>query len=836
VLTIHLLGHAHVTLHGRTFPISAKAVALITYLALEKVPQHRERLADLLWNTAEARKNLRVELARIRSTGLNIFPASRQLLYLENVVTDFELWRDRAGDDMNEIELSSWLTMLRGLPLSGLEDLGNSSFQEWVEQQRWMISQQVEQCLHSAYRRYARENHAWATRMIAARAESLGLENPAGHDTDEAPAPTPARPTPAPTAQPEPERTARKGILHFDRPREEHALTASLERARTVPQAIIVHGEPGCGKTYLAEWLARQTDALTIRVTSTASARLTIATLAQALLHETDAEYASALTRVLLNPGTLDEDVVKVGAALASVRKPVLVMLDHVHQAPEDVAPLLEFLLRTPGSAARAFLLLSREQPTHAPVTRLLARTLDRTRYADVPLPPLTLAGVQRALEQHFPFEPVKRLHVHANRLLQCSNGNPLRLLSLLEQGVDPRNITYSHIPQLLRDKYEAETATWAKALHDAMSTLSVIVGSFDRATAHAALAAPEASDADAIIAEAITQRILAEVEPDATLQWPTLDVTPRGTGSEPQLMFTNEGLRVSLAGHLPQLTRRAICARLVNAYRQHQPGLAAYYAERAGQSDEAERLRQAYATLLPAGSPLRPDTRVLPPVSARPTAAEPERTRARAPRSPTTHNGYVITHEDGQWLNIRSEGRYGHPATLRVHLPLPAVNDPDAELTLTWRLDVYGDGRELAPTSVPFPLRLHAVGTTRAHVLTPHPTPSYAEDGIQHLVEDDAAVGTWMEYRLKLTAEERAARTLELSVRAPDVALTIGALRWSTQDLLHVTSNHDALLTRVAPEPGLRPPAPQPHPRSTPVPHEPARTPGAYQAKTELA
>jgi len=179
VLTVHLLGHAHVTQNGQPVPLSAKAVALIAYLAAEKLPQHRERLADLLWNTAEARTNLRVELARIRSAGLNIFPASRQLLYLESIGTDIGTWQAAQEQEMTQTELSTWLSTLRGLPLCGLEDLGSTAFQVWVEQQRWMLCEQVESTLARVYAHYARSGQEWATRLISSRAEAVGFTDPA---------------------------------------------------------------------------------------------------------------------------------------------------------------------------------------------------------------------------------------------------------------------------------------------------------------------------------------------------------------------------------------------------------------------------------------------------------------------------------------------------------------------------------------------------------------------------------------------------------------------------------------------------------------------------------
>ncbi|WP_052352036.1 AAA family ATPase [Deinococcus pimensis] len=781
MLTIHLLGHAHVTLHGRTFPISAKAVALIAYLALEKVPQHRERLADLLWNTAEARKNLRVELARIRSAGLNIFPASRQLLYLENVVTDFEVWRDRLSHDMNEVELSSWLTTLRGLPLSGLEDLGNATFQEWVEQQRWMLSQQVEQCLRKAYWRFARENHVWATRMIAARAEALGFENPADAEMDDAPLEPERTETPAPVTSLAP-RGPRPGVPHFERPLEEQALLHRLERAREVPQLVVLHGEPGSGKTYLTERLARRVDGLTVRVAHSSSGRLMLATLAQALLPVSDADCAEALGRVLLHPSTLDEDVVKIGVALSRLAKPVLVVVDHAHHAPQEAAPLLDYLLRVPASAERMFVLLSRELPTQAPLTRVLTRGLDRAACLDLALPPLTQQSVQRALEQEFPFEPARRLQTYATRLLQSSGGNPLRVLSLLEQG-DLRHVTSAHIPPAVRERYDAETETWPAALHDAMSALSVVAGRFDRDVAHALLAQHDHRTVDRLMEDALARRILVEAGAVGALRWPALDEEPPLV-ERPGYRFVNEGLRVTLSGRLPQFTRQALRARLADVLAQDAPGIAGYYAERAGLRDLAETLRRRHRDALPADHPL---ARVCPGTTTRPTrgvAPEPARGQS-VPRPPAQHAGYLVATEEGTWLGIRSEGRYGHPDTLTLRFTLPAVNDPDAELTLHWRLDVYGDGRELAPDLAPFPLRLRAANAGTAHVLTPEPTPTYVEDGLTHHVHDDAGLGYWMEYRLRLTPEELAARTLELDVRALDVALTIASLRWGEHELL---------------------------------------------------
>lgn len=251
MLTVNVLGHTHITYKGTLVPLSAKAVALITYLALERLPQHRERLADLLWSTAEARKNLRVELARIRSAGLDIFPRSRQLLYLEHVTTDLELWRSRLSSGMDQPELAHWLAMLRGLPLSGMEDLGSTALQEWVDQQRCTLEEQVEQVLEQAHRRFQDDNKVWATRIIHARAAALGyhLDVPVV-DT----ARPPARTAPEPVLPTVDELTGPHDT-EDGLPEEEHLLVRALERARTQPQVIVVHGPLGSGKSHLASTL-----------------------------------------------------------------------------------------------------------------------------------------------------------------------------------------------------------------------------------------------------------------------------------------------------------------------------------------------------------------------------------------------------------------------------------------------------------------------------------------------------------------------------------------------------------------------------------------------------
>lgn len=822
MLIVHLLGHAHVTLARRTVPLSAKAVALIIYLYIEKQPQHRERLANLLWNTPEARKNLRVELARIRSAGLNVFPSSHQLLHLENVTSDFEMWCEAANRSMNQSQLTDWLAMIRGLPFTGLEDLGSSTFQSWVDQQRWLMTQQIEQHLSRMYWRYARENHTWATRLIAERAESLDLEHPgevqesapvlavaAGtssppvhhpHERTVAVLPSPSaalnlstsilhpalpEPVHPETLQLQPSRS-KIGAVNFERPHEEHELRQAFRRAEGQSQFVVLHGPPGSGKSHLAESVAQQQGWQEVRVSSLRSSRLMLASLAQALLKVCDSENAEALNRLLMQPASLEEDVVKVAHVLSKVHRPVLLIFDRPQDAPPELIPLFEFLFGASGDAQRVFLLLSREPADQVPLARAMRRAIDRSCRLELALPPLSTLSVQRTLEAQFPFEPVEHLQALAARLVQRSEGNPLHLLSLIDQTADLEQTGGPAFPQALRETFSHEVDRWPAPVREAVERLSVIYGQFDAALARAVLGEASAGSTESLLYEAIKHHVLVEAEPEVPLHWPGCVPGRAPVPAEPQYVFRSEGLRVTLASQLPQLLRQDIRRRLMGALAEDSPGLAAYYAARANLPEDAALLRGVYAQRLPADSPLRhllgqPSRRL--PVPLVDVPAEVGHALSPLAEIPLSRQGYLLSGNRGG-LTVLSSSRYGHPSTLTLRFDLPAgLSQVHSSVRLLWRLDVYGGGEELGPALTPFALRLGVQGGKVAQVLIPYELGDYREEGISHQVHSNVTLGSWMEH--ELTLDDPAARTLELSVRAVNVSLTVKALRLNEQNLL---------------------------------------------------
>ncbi|MFK7601155.1 AAA family ATPase [Deinococcus sp. SM5_A1] len=893
MLTVHLLGHAHVTYNNRPVPLSAKAVALITYLTIEKLPQHRERLADLLWNTPEARKNLRVELARIRSAGLNLFPLSRQLLYLENVETDLNGWLSQLGGDLDQAGLAQWLSTLRGVPLSGLEDLGSPAFQEWTDHQRWVLTEQTEEVLARAYRQFQRAGKSWGTRAIAARAEALGFVHPgeflmedAGLDLPEtAAAGLPAAlsvslPVPAPTAgrpdldTPVLDTPVRDGPLHFRVPEREAALRESLKRAAHAPQVLVLHGPTGSGKSYEAGRALTESGWLTLQISNSRAGRLIVATLAQSLLahpffptpagggageqpvfpdaglsEPSDNPSASGQTSsgqtssvqtlqgVLLRPGSLEEDVVKVATVLATVPRPLAIVLDHAHNGPVELASVLEFLLNVPSAAPRALVMLSRTPPSQAPLCRALLRRFGAAQSSVaqalvLEVAPLSLGSVVQALEAQSACRGNSGwgdadLHARAAVLVQRSAGNALHLLSLLqenepEQGDGVGRLPPAgHLPSAMRDTYLGEIDGWPAPLRDALSSLSVIQGDFSFGLAGSfPEAARRGMTPAALLREALERRALVETEPASALSWPAFGPLGDAAPGEPCYRFRAEGLRTALSGQLPQNERQELRRHLMAELEASQPGLALYYAERAGAEADAERLRAAYRSRLPAGSPLlrplqpvasdqlraaqikavqvrpeqvRPEQMLsAPALTAPPTRPVPEPRRRPVSASPAVSwQGYLLSWEQGGWLGILSQGRYGHPHTLRVHLPIPAHLRGASALTLrlVWRLDVFHAGHELGPGQMAFPLRFSVPGADGAQVLTPDVPGDYTEEGQRQRVSADVTLGGWMQHELHFNMAGQAAERLDLQVRALDLALTIAELSLNGHSILPLTA-----------------------------------------------
>src|SRR5690625_293843 len=118
-LRLHVHGPAGLSGRQGRLRFRRKSLAILYWLAYEG-PTRRERLADLLWDTADPLANLRVELsainARLREAGLPGLPEHEDPLVLpEGVMLD------------NHAVI--------GQPLEGLDGLGPDC-QEWLDWRR----------------------------------------------------------------------------------------------------------------------------------------------------------------------------------------------------------------------------------------------------------------------------------------------------------------------------------------------------------------------------------------------------------------------------------------------------------------------------------------------------------------------------------------------------------------------------------------------------------------------------------------------------------------------------------------------------------------------------
>ncbi len=149
---LRLLGPARAESEGTElrFP-DRKCLAIVAVLALDG-PCTRARLADLLWDSADARRNLRRELHRLRDAGFEPFVAAEgDLLWLrEAVQVDAAAFRASwaAGDAERALDLYAG-TLLEGFDVGAAEP-----FQDWLAAQRSALA------------------HAWRAAALA-RGEAL---------------------------------------------------------------------------------------------------------------------------------------------------------------------------------------------------------------------------------------------------------------------------------------------------------------------------------------------------------------------------------------------------------------------------------------------------------------------------------------------------------------------------------------------------------------------------------------------------------------------------------------------------------------------------------------
>lgn len=746
MITVCVMGHTYVKNAEQPVRLPTKTVALLTYLTLERQAHHRDHLADLLWDHPDARLNLRVELNRLRANNIPGFPQGQRLLSLEGARTDLELWEAGASGPLDGPRLEEWLAALRGLPLSGLDDLGSLRFRMWLDHQRQVLDTRVRHTLEQVYLAHARAGRPGVCARINARLTALGHE----------PFPTPD-PPPAPLVAGEP---------HFKR-RESAALQAALQAAHQGPQVLVLSGAVGSGKSYEIKRLAQREGALLV-YGDAGSLRLTLASIAQTVGSALPPEAEAVLTQMLHAPRSVEEDAVGVASALRTVRRPLMLCFENTDTDAPDLAGFLQ-LLGT-GPAPVLIVLTTAHGRRHSALIRTMLGRLPSERLRQVHFGSLTIDGIVFAVQTHHPRLSLYEAERLAQTLWLSSDGSPLHLRALLLGGS-----CGPHLPADVRQRHDAEIELWPPALRRGLEQLSLALGPIDERLV-AALEASSPGEEYALLREAHELGALCEDDPADTVLIGDGWVRQAPHASAPtQAVFRSEALRICLAGRLPAVLRRRTDRQLAQHLADADPGLAAFHARRAGELALADALRQEHARRVGRLEAQAPP----PPVS--PASAPPR--AGSAPMPPLRVRDYLLSNEHG-WLRVHRRGPYGHARTLRVRVALPSDAAGAGQLQFTWRLEHFTAALELGPLEVPFPLGVRVDGRT-LKTFGPHAAVGVGTDGLLCTPQGDVTPGVWMQHSVTLAADRPDPHCAEFQVRALDIALSIASISWNGRTLL---------------------------------------------------
>jgi len=751
MLSLHILGRTYFTANHKVLNLSRKSLALVSYLALEGKPHHREHLAELLWTTPDALANLRVELARLRQHQPMLFAARQPMLSLD-CPTDARSFFE-ALPELTEERLGEWLSRLRGPVLGGLEDLGSVEFQIWVDHQKQLVNDRLEDVLSQLHARFERSGRGYAAELVRARAESVGL-------------PLHVVAPPAPLN------------LDFKWPATVEHIRAVLQGAQGAPQLILLQGHLGFRRAVL-EAAAENTPWHTVQLQGSAEQRLVQAALRQQLNHF----MPPGLQLSQLPNASSAETLMQMGELVTRTAKPLIIALHDAAPAGSWLVNAVRYALDLPTPLV---LVLSISLLRSLDQLAASLGQLDWSRVHIVRMTPLGIRAVTEALmlrtpAAHHQIGSQETLWIQAARLAQQSDGSAVYLRSALLAPVLPAP---PDIPDTVRAVVLSQLADLPNELRESLSKLAQIHDRFSPATAAALLG----DQAPWVLAEASRHQLLLNASSSESVRLPGL--TYRSDDAEDHLTFTSELLRAVLAGTLPAPERRRLREILAEVLMPLQPEASRWYVQLV--RGAAQRRRPvatvdhglALLDLLDPAPPelAQPDTprHASWPAPVAQTSAQralPPQSGPQPRREVRSVNGYRVALEGG-FLEVLRRGHQGQPPQLALHFGEVLAG----RWTLVARLDVLRS----APYSLTLPVYALGVrtGTGPRHLYSVEPV---ADHMTSEAVGDTANIfsGTIpLEAWFKLSGEA-AAGELELSLRAVDIALTIASMTWEHRQLL---------------------------------------------------
>ncbi len=182
-IQLSFLGPAHFSRAGQPIELtSAKAVALLGYLAVTGTPQTREHLVDLLWPESHpdaARQNLRNRLWTIRKAFAEdvLLNEGNRLVLGEGLTIDVALLEAATEPDagLSLEAMRNAAALWRGPLLDGLNLLDAPDFEIWLTTERERLGQQYLRLLERLVARH-RAAGEWAE-MVGVARQALAYDN-----------------------------------------------------------------------------------------------------------------------------------------------------------------------------------------------------------------------------------------------------------------------------------------------------------------------------------------------------------------------------------------------------------------------------------------------------------------------------------------------------------------------------------------------------------------------------------------------------------------------------------------------------------------------------------
>ncbi|WP_343758978.1 hypothetical protein [Deinococcus depolymerans] len=714
MLTLSLLGHTYLSSDNRPLRLSQKAVALITFLVREGRPQHRERLANLLWNTPGALRNLRVELSRLNQRGLELFPVNQPMLEL-TIPTDFDDWISGAATQP-DTRLNDWLSSVSTLPLNGLDDLGTPEFQEWVHAQRAALSQQIERTLSQVYDRALQLGQHGAAHAVRTHIRQLGLRI------------VPATPAPTTTA------------VQFERRPLRARLQQILSRAEQQPQLVLLSGSSRPGRHDLIERCTEQTSWHVLELEAAAQPDVQHAALLHQVLRIMLPDGLSEPHLPATRPAELSEEMIRVWTLIAQSRQQLLIAIHDVARLSPSLLSSLHFAMNLRCSLTLVLTGAALRGPVPLDTSE---GAFDLSRVHQLELPPLSVQEIAEAADLRAPPASADLSLQRAARIAQESEGWDLHAQALIEQPPVPSQ----RVPDVVRSALVGSLDV-PPPLRRALSQLAMVHGTLGPAVAELIVQPPYPE----ALLEGERRGLLVTAAPEEIMHMPAAGYRPSDQDS--RLTLISEAARVTLAGLLTSSERRHLRTVLAEHLLPTDPALALYYARGANLPDLT---RLALERLGPAGGavPGTPPYTVLP-------ATDPPSAAVAGPRTERrTGNAYRVA-LDGQQLEIMRRGQHARPPLLRLrweHVPAG-----------TWRLVARVDVFQAAPElGVLAGEECFALG-----VRTPRTLETYLPVGAPFSSQERRPALRLPMHRWFQLSGQSEGGPLELQVRALDIALII--------------------------------------------------------------